>query len=503
MKRTIKKTISCLLAVLCLVSCLYFPAAAASGKISFNDPTVTVGDTVTVKMKLSGTGLIAMDATLTYDASLLEYQSSSFSGVTGGSGSISISWYDTTGVGVDGTSISFTFKAKATGTAVIKPTSVEVTDINYENVELTSKGSSKVTINPVPTASSEARLSSLKVSPGTLSPGFDPDTTSYSVTVPAGTTKLTVTAKARDDGASASVSGTRLSVGTNTVTVTVTAEDGTTKKYTIKVTRPADPVEPDPGPDPDPDPDPVVEPLTVVIDQTTWYVDEGMDGITPPEGFEKGLTTYQEREIVVAKGAEKPLVLMHLTDAEGENGALFLYDAATNSFQPYREVTTSAGSYTLLSLPETAGVPVGYAAREGYALGEQRITVYVSQENPEALPLVYAMNPKGESDFYRYDPAEGTLQRYVAEWAPTVVDPVIQEDPALQQELQTLQQENDALKAQLAQQNQTDGEDDLRLLILFCVAAAELLLIVVLIVVLCTRKRTGGKGGGYQGSRSA
>lgn len=505
MKRTIKKTISCLVAVLCLVTCLHFPASAASGKISFNDPTVTVGDTVTVKMKLSGTGLIAMDATLTYDTNLLEFQSSNYSGVAdSGTGSIYISWFDSTGMGVDSASISFTFKAKTAGTAIIKPESVEVTDINETNVDLTSYGSSKVTIKPVVTASSEARLSSLKVSPGKLSPSFDPDTTSYSVTVPAGTTKLTVTAKAKDGGADTSVSGTKLSVGTNTVTVTVTAEDGTTKKYTIKVTRPADPVDPDPDPEPkpDPQPDPVVEPLTVVIDQTTWYVDEGMDGIAAPEGFEKSLYTYREREIVVAKGADKPLMLMHLTDENEENGALFIYNADKDAFVPYREVNCDQKAYTLMPLEENTQIPAGYALSEGYALGQQLVTAYVSQDNRDALPLVYAMNPAGECSFYRYDPVEGTLQRYVADVASVAVVPEDEEeDPGQQEALAALQQENEALKTQLAQQNQTDGEDDLRLLILFCACAVELLVIIILIIVLCTRKRSGG--GGYHGSRSA
>jgi hypothetical protein len=56
--------------------------------------------------------------------------------------------------------------------------------------------------------------------------------------VPNSTTALTVYTTTQDGGATVSVSGaSSLNVGSNTVTITVTAEDGTTRTYTIIVTR--------------------------------------------------------------------------------------------------------------------------------------------------------------------------------------------------------------------------------------------------------------------------
>lgn len=88
-----------------------------------------------------------------------------------------------------------------------------------------------------PTKSSEARLSSLSLSVGSLSPKFSPSTLGYSTNVPNGTASLSVTAVTTSSAAKAVVSGaSSLSTGDNTATVKVTAEDGTTTMtYTITV----------------------------------------------------------------------------------------------------------------------------------------------------------------------------------------------------------------------------------------------------------------------------
>jgi len=92
---------------------------------------------------------------------------------------------------------------------------------------------------PAPTAD----LTSLSLSSGTLSPAFDPSTTTYAASVDNATAGVDVSA-GTNPGATASVSGgSNLAVGSNTVTITVTAADGTTTKtYTVTVDRAADAV---------------------------------------------------------------------------------------------------------------------------------------------------------------------------------------------------------------------------------------------------------------------
>ena len=84
--------------------------------------------------------------------------------------------------------------------------------------------------------SSDATLYSLSIGGVTLDPAFSSDVTSYTATVDYRTTPLKVNYKTNDPNAKAKVTGTTLKEGKNTVTITVTAEDGTTKKYTVSVT---------------------------------------------------------------------------------------------------------------------------------------------------------------------------------------------------------------------------------------------------------------------------
>jgi len=85
--------------------------------------------------------------------------------------------------------------------------------------------------------SGNANLKSLTIN-GLSPSGFSPDVTSYTMTVPdSAPDRLTVVAVPEDGTASVSVSGDTLVNGAATVTVTVTAQDGTKKVYTVKVTR--------------------------------------------------------------------------------------------------------------------------------------------------------------------------------------------------------------------------------------------------------------------------
>ena len=85
--------------------------------------------------------------------------------------------------------------------------------------------------------SSNANLKNLGINPNDFT-GFKSGTTSYSVTVPNDVEKVNVYATAADRNAKVSGTGDRnLNVGSNALNVTVTAEDGTTKTYTINVKR--------------------------------------------------------------------------------------------------------------------------------------------------------------------------------------------------------------------------------------------------------------------------
>lgn len=107
-----------------------------------------------------------------------------------------------------------------------------------------------IVVHPAP-ASTDATLSGLTPSAGTLDPAFAPGVTHYAMSVPAATSTITLTPAASDTGATLTVNGMAtasgaasapiaLNVGSNTITVVSTAEDGiSTATYTIAITRDA------------------------------------------------------------------------------------------------------------------------------------------------------------------------------------------------------------------------------------------------------------------------
>ena len=97
--------------------------------------------------------------------------------------------------------------------------------------------------------STDATLSALTLSSGTLSPIFSSSSTSYTVSLSNAVASLTVTPTASSSGASITVNGTvvssgsassaiALEVGSNSITIVVTATDGSsTRTYTVLAVR--------------------------------------------------------------------------------------------------------------------------------------------------------------------------------------------------------------------------------------------------------------------------
>jgi len=112
-------------------------------------------------------------------------------------------------------------------------------------------GGSGTVINDDAMLSTDASLSALTPSSGTLSPAFAAATTSYTLNVANTVTSLTLTPVAGNAGATVRIDGTvvasgsasaavALAVGTTTIAVVITAADGSsTRTYTVTATRAA------------------------------------------------------------------------------------------------------------------------------------------------------------------------------------------------------------------------------------------------------------------------
>ncbi|MCM1053645.1 MAG: cadherin-like beta sandwich domain-containing protein [Ruminococcus sp.] len=244
--KKISKLIKIFLIVALLLVEIPVVSAAGSSTLSLNGATtVNVGKNIDITFALSGVsgangGIAGIEGHIEYDKTQLELvdavSKAPFSVlfeepvISGTSGSKS-----TRITGSTADFITFTFKAKAEGTATITVKNTEVSD-GMGDILSSNNPTKTITIG---TASNNAFLSSLGVTGYTLSPTFNKNTTTYSVTVPNSVASATITATAEDGKAKVTNTGSKnLTAGqVNKFTVKVTAEDGTTKDYIVNITR--------------------------------------------------------------------------------------------------------------------------------------------------------------------------------------------------------------------------------------------------------------------------
>ena len=208
---------------------VYYAKADEQASISISSASGTVGSTITVTVTISASDVIdAASVPVSYDNSIIKPVGA------GNTGVVSFALLDASAYGSN-ESISMQFEVIAAGTTTLSVAGEAKISVNGERATVSSSSSGKVTGRAPASYSSDNTLKSLQISPGTLSPAFSPDRTTYNATVDADVTELVVSAAANDNAAKISISGRRMDPGSNTTTITVTAEDGSVKKYIIYI----------------------------------------------------------------------------------------------------------------------------------------------------------------------------------------------------------------------------------------------------------------------------
>lgn len=413
MKQFLKRGLAILTA---FILCLQFgkiDAQAANVVIALSASTVSVGNNVTATISVSGSDISAYTIYVSYNSSVLQYNSASGSAiVNGGGGTVTAS-------GTSAGSFSISFTAIANGSGSITTSGSDVYDINGNAISISHAGAT-VTVatasnngdtnngNATTEAgettetteddgrSADCDLASLQVSPGTLTPAFSADRTTYSLQVDEDVTSVVVSASAADGNATTSVSGANsIQKGKNTVRVTVTAENGVVKVYTINVQAGED----------------VGDPVATIDGKEYSFV-MNEDGLEAPEGFTAGTTTYKDWDVLSYESPNKKITVVCLKDEDGENH-WFIMDAEKDVFTPYQEYSSQYNRYIITAVPDGVAIPDGFKETT-LKIGDNSVVAYQSDDIADKdLYLVYAINVEGEEGFYEYDAKEQAFLRYV------------------------------------------------------------------------------------------
>ena len=385
----------------------YYAKADEQVSVSISSASGTVGSEVTVTVTISADKDIdGATINVSYDKSIIRPVDKANSGV------VMFSALEMTS---DSTvSISQKFEIIAAGTTTLSVAGDAKISVNGERATISSASSGKVTAKAPASYSSDNTLKSLQISPGTLSPAFSPERTTYNATVDADVKELVVSAVANDNAADVSISGRRMDPGSNTTTITVTAEDGSVKRYIIYTTKLGD------GQEATTEAESKTEAVTedasqtvnndgtVTIDGRKYSIVQDYSGITIPEGYQEADYDYNGQKINAVKGIKTGLILMYLEGEDGKGG-FYIYDESAKTFSQYNTVAEPEITYVVLPITNSLEKPAGYALTKFTMNGKE---VQVLMDADRKYCLFYGVSSLGEKGWFRYRVSDGTIQAY-------------------------------------------------------------------------------------------
>lgn len=399
MKTILKKIAPLIFSVLVFLCIPSMDASAASVSVSGGQYNVGSNVKVTINFTADAT-LYAVEVDASYNSAVLRLNSVSGADYTASNGNIKIVDDAFSATSATRTaSYTLNFTAIAAGNSNI---SVSV----LGGGAATSKASGSSTINVVtPKPSSNANLSSIKVSGASLSPAFSAGITSYTATVGYSVESVNITASVADGGATYVGGGTLpLAVGKNSRTITVTAADNSKKSYTIEITRLSEAetkaLEEEAR---------NANPFLVVTDAGDLYISKDLSGVEIPAGYSQATAVRKETEIPVIKDANGKYELYWLTTESGENGAFYTRDENDNFS---RLLYLRAYNKLYIIEPMDAEVTLSDEFVQGqYLLGETSVDCFkYAAEELDAYCIFYCYE-NGATAYYRYDSEENTMQR--------------------------------------------------------------------------------------------
>lgn len=384
-----KKRINILLAsiftlLLLFTNIVKVNAASANIQVTSGTNRVVVGNTFTVNVKVSSSNVLGVwEWTISYDTKKLKLMSGPSTATVKDYGDRKIK----------SKTYTYKFKAIATGNTSVTVKSAAVYDYGTEKTMSLSKGTKSVKIitqaQLESTYSKNNNLKSLSIDGLKLTPEFNKNTTEYKVEATSNTERVKVNASKEDSKASVSGTGTHdVTEGENKIKVTVTAENGSTKTYTI-IVNVSDP-----------------NPINVKINDKDYTVVKRESKLEAPKNYEKTEVTINDQKVPGFINKTNNFTLVGLKDIDG-NIKLYTYDSNTNQYKEYSETTLNQNKIYPLPLDKEFD---GYT-KATVKINEVEFEAYTDETNE--FYIIHAKDlDTGKDNYFTYDKINNTIIRF-------------------------------------------------------------------------------------------
>lgn len=325
------------------------------------------------------------------------------------SGNLTLESGDTAPMGFEGDSRTnqLVFRANSTGTGTV---SISAGSYCIAGEDYDASGSASVSIvsasepddsepdytPSTPGKSGNNALSALTVSAGTLAPAFDPAVTEYTLSLPQGTEKLTLTATPSDSNATVQGDGElTLQEGENTLPLVVTAENGDTKTYTVTAK--------------------VAQAPTLFLDYNGQRlgVVKDVSQVTPPAGFAPAEPiTYSGDTLPIWTDVSGKRTLVYLMDEKTSAQGFYLFSQTTGVQSPYLPILCGSVTYIYTDIPKELSSVPGLTPATVKAFGQTLNGWTYNDASLKDFCVLYLMDDAGSYGYYTYDSRAETLQRF-------------------------------------------------------------------------------------------
>lgn len=302
-------------------------------------------------------------------------------------------------------SFSLTIKPTTSGTITCSSSNVRIRELAQEKEYQLSDKSISITVKepaviPPKEYSKNNYLKSLSVEGYDIS--FDKDTLEYSIEVGNEVEKVKITAQTEDSKASVSGTGEReVSEGNNKLEVRVEAENGNVKTYVINVIVKE------------------LDPINVKIGSEEYTVIRKEDVLTILPNFQKTTVNIDGEDVLAYYNEITKFTIVGLKDSKGVAN-YYIYD--DGEYTLYKEYTFNGITLYLtgkdVNIDNYDETTFNYNNDKlnAYKLSDNSLikkTYALDVDELKNYYLFYAINVNtGEENLYKYDPLEGTVQRY-------------------------------------------------------------------------------------------